>query len=180
MHLIIPRAHTIAPLAHRSLLLRFCMFAAVVRHQGCSYQTRPIMFAFGFRSLALETPPSNNIAFFCFGRVCLAAREVEEMPGPRRHVRARRALQGRVSLRVPLRDATCFVHVHLGIQIPGACGDFGLQTFSVLMGRFLANLFAGGRARSLSRFHPLKFFKLTKIHFQPHLLYNPLSKWELF
>ena len=51
-----------------------------------------------------------------------------------------------------------FVHVHLGIQIPGACGDFGLQTFSVLMGRFLANLFGGGRARSLSRFIFLIFF----------------------
>ena len=80
------------------------------------------------------------------------------MPGPRRHVRARRALQGRVSLQVPLRAATSFAHVHLGIQIPGACGDFGLHTFSVLMGRFLANLFGGGRARSLSRFHLLKFF----------------------
>ena len=61
----------------------------------------------------------------------------------------------------PLRAATPSVQVHLGIQIPGACGDFGLQTFSVLMGRFLANLFGGGRARSLSRFKFLKFFSTS-------------------
>ena len=55
-------------------------------------------------------------------------------------------------------SAMFFLHVHLGIQIPGACGDFGSQTFSVLMRRFLANLFGGGRARSLSRFNVYNFF----------------------
>ena len=36
-------------------------------------------------------------------------------------------------------ERNVFIHVRAGIQIPGACGDFGSQTFSVPMKRFFAN-----------------------------------------
>ena len=87
-----------------------------------------LMFSLCFVSLAEPqfTKPVEDATRFLVSAAAHAHREAEEPLASRvMMISAARIIRGMF-----------FLHVHVGIQIPGACGDFGSQTFSVLMGRF--------------------------------------------